>query len=526
MIRKTGRNYKEYAKKEIEDAKYSRDFVKPLKEYMSRKDTRRGILVTGLRSTGKSTGVYQATIDFLSDKIYFISPTSREDSLSKAQVLDDIRQENYDLIFIDEYSWLKNFSDGEDRLAGYLAGKAKEGVKVIITGTDSTKIHGLLNTEFIHRAIQLNTTYFSYDEYCRLYELDKNDSSMKKYLTKGGIFENHACESFGSMGNYIKTAIIENLASYYPQYGKDVIEAAVYKIFYECICKNYTKNADKVPIYSDGRSIAYADYLENFGVKIDVEIRPQILNEIFNELNEIGVVDVLSDIQLSGRRRAYITNQTISAQMTKCIYDLNELPERYLGDLFEASVVCHEYNQYISDINSPYEMYYAEDRKSSYEIDFVLCDKRKAYLFECKLNNNDNMRLNDTASILKDEIKNKLGDRDLAGRYVIYQGKDKYQRINDCDIVYTNNWDIDFESFDKYVNKLKTPLSREENILGNRILKATKSAAEYNKAHGYAESTNRSESVVNKDDETMISSYDRKCSGVVERNKIENSCNT
>ncbi len=459
MIFKEGQEYKDFAANEIyeNNIKKCRDFANILKkDYVFRDNTRRGVLITGLRSTGKSSGIYQATVDFPSDKIFFLAASSKEENLSKDEVLKKIKEKDYDLIIIDEYSWLKESEEGKDNLAAYLAGKAGEGVKVIISGTDSTKIHALLNTDFIHRAEQLNTTYFSYDEYCRLYELKKNGESMKDFLIRGGIFENHASETYGSMREYIKTSIIENLGVYYPQYNKELIEAAVYKIFYECICRSYTKSINR-PIYNRGNNniLKYEDFLENFGIRTDIEIKHTILKEIFHKLEEIGVVVVLEDIKLNNRERAYITNQSISAQLTKCVYDIDKLPEAYLGDLFEASVVCYEYMQYVFHKNSPFKMYYAETRKSDLEIDFIICDNRKAYLFECKLDDNDNMELNDTASILKDSVRDLLGDRDLAGRYVIYQGNDKCLEQKGCTLVFTNNWNIDFEEFKKHVEKLK-----------------------------------------------------------------------
>jgi hypothetical protein len=466
MIFKEGQEYKKFAVNEIHEnkIKHCRDFSDILrKNYVFRDNTRRGVLITGLRSTGKSSGIYQATVNFPSDRIFFLAVSSKEENLSKYEVLSKLKEKDYDLIIIDEYSWLKENNGEKDILAAYLAGKAGEGVKVIISGTDSTKIHALLNTDFIHRAYQLNTTYFSYDEYCRIYELDKNDKSMKEFLTCGGIFENHAYETYGSMKEYIKTAIIENLGAYYPQYNTELIEAAVYKIFYECISKSYTKSID-VPVYNSGKGnrLIYEDFLENFGIRTDIEINSAVLKEIFYKLKEIGVVVILDDIKHSGRERAYITNQTISAQLTKCIYELDNLSETYIGNLYEASVVCYEYMQYAFNKNSPFEMYYAETRKSDLEIDFIICDKRKAYLFECKLNDNDNLQLNDTASILQDKVRNLLGDRELAGRYVIYQGHDKLLEQKGCSVICTNNWDINFEDFEKYVEKFTDELLQNE----------------------------------------------------------------
>lgn len=449
LIFKEGQEYKDFAENVIREnnIKNCRDFSSVLKkDYILRDNTRRGVLIVGLRSTGKSSGIYQATVDFPSDRIFFLAPSSREENISKDEVLAKLKEKNYDLIILDEYSWLKESEEEKDNLAAYLAGKAGEGVKIVISGTDSTKIHALLNTDFIHRAEQLNTTYFSYDEYCRLFELKKNDESMKDFLTRGGIFENHASDTYGSMRGYIKNAIIDNLGSYYTQYDKELIEAAVYKIFYECICKSYTKSIE-IPVYNRGNNniLKYEDFLENFGIRTDVEIKSNVLKEIFHKLEEIGVVVVLGDIKLNNRERAYITNQSISALLTECIYDMDKLLESYWGELFEASVVCYEYMQYVFPKNSPFKMYYAETGESDSEIVFILCDNRKAYLFECKLSANNNMQLNDSVSILQDRVRNLLGDRELAGRYVFYQGQDKCIEQNKQVVVYTNNWDIDFE---------------------------------------------------------------------------------
>ena len=134
---------------------------------------------------------------------------------------------------------------------------------------------------------------------------------------------------------------------------------------------------------------------------------------------------------------------------------MNELPENYLGNLYEATVVCHEYMEHVYEKNSPYEMFYAETRKSDCEIDFILCDDRRAFLFDCKMNDNDDITVKDTASIVSDKVSNLLGDRYLCGRYIIYQGKEKWTEANGRDLVCTSNWDIDFANFQTHLLSLK-----------------------------------------------------------------------
>ena len=122
MIFKEGQEYKVFAANEICDnnIKHSRDFSDILKnDYILRNNTRRGILITGLRSTGKSCGIYQATVDFPTDKIFFIAASSREENLPKDKILAKLEENEYDLIIIDEYSWLKEDEYENDKMRNF-----------------------------------------------------------------------------------------------------------------------------------------------------------------------------------------------------------------------------------------------------------------------------------------------------------------------------------------------------------------------------------------------------------------------
>jgi hypothetical protein len=63
------------------------------------------------------------------------------------------------------------------------------------------------------------------------------------------------------------------------------------------------------------------------------------------------------------------------------------------------------------------------------------------------------MVLPDSASIVKDIIPNLLGDRDILGRFVIYQGKDKVLTANGMELYCTNNWDVPFERFQRLIEE-------------------------------------------------------------------------
>jgi predicted AAA+ superfamily ATPase len=460
MLVQKGQDLRAFIDEKTEEITNSRDFVSQIESYMGRK-TSRGVLVTGLRSTGKTVGILQGIKGCSFDKMIYVSPLSRDEQVTKEQVKRVLEEYNADVIVVDEYSWIKG-DDEDDTLSAYLSAQAQMGKKVFVTGTDSCTVFALNNKDFIHRAININTTYFSYDEYCRVYGQKQCADSMEQYLLNGGIFENHILNSFESMKYYIRTAIIENLASYYQRYDKELIKAAIYTIFYDSVCNLYSKKDKEraVPLYkfdTVSRELSYEEYLEEFGIDPSLSIPLSVLREVAGELTNIGVVVVLDDLRRPNKQRSYITNQAITAQMTKCIYGVSKLDHAYIGHLYEASVVCNVYMKYLYKTDSFYKMNFLEGRtnQTDYEIDFILSNSDDAYLFECKYDDNSQMKISDKASIVKDIIPNLLGDKSVQGRFILYRGEEKCGTANGYDLVFTNDWSVKFSEFKKMLEELK-----------------------------------------------------------------------
>lgn len=431
-----------------------RDFVTEVRAYQKTKGEK-ALLVTGLRSTGKTIGILQG-ID--SSNAVYICPLSKN-SISDIEVIDLLKDKNCSTIVIDEYSWIKNEKDNIDVLAQYLAGLLKTGTRVIITGTESTIVHKLKNTDFIHRAYEIHTNYFSYNEYCRLYGKQKNAETMDEYLANGGVFDIHINKTFGTMRDYIQNAIINTLTSYYPEFNEDMVKAIVYTIFYECICNSkHFDNNKTAPVYSYKQSLSYEEFLDNFGIKTDIIMDKGVFNEVAAQLEELRIIVKIEDLRLPKHYRTYITNQALTCKLIECIYGENIMNTSHKGFIYEASVVCDAYFHK----NPSCTIKYLEGRKNGidYEIDFILIENKEAYLFECKHSNSNTYLLNENASLVKDIIPNLLGSKDIdvLGRFVVYQGEEKYQDINGFDVVYINDWDIitkNYRDFDSIVKKLK-----------------------------------------------------------------------
>ena len=62
---------------------------------------------------------------------------------------------------------------------------------------------------------------------------------------------------------------------------------------------------------------------------------------------------------------------------------------------------------------------------------------------------------------MKDIIPDLLGDKDVLGRYIIYQGKDKALKSNEKDVIYTSDWGIEFTKFEELLAKYS---NESENV--------------------------------------------------------------
>lgn len=287
----------DYIKAETIGISAPRDFVSKVQEYLQ-SIGRRVLLVTGLRSTGKTIGILQGIED--TDTAY-ICPAYKGccNVQDMKLLLSEITASN---IVIDEYSWITD-KDGE--LANYIAGLNKLGKKIILTGTESAVIHGLQSSELIHRAIEIHTNYCSYDEYRRLFNLEKTPDSLLKYLQTGGIFESRIEENFGSMKNYIQNAIIDNIASFYPEADKEQVKMSVYTYFYNCITENYKPVS--LPVYNYNRNaLSYEEYLEDFGIRTDIKLDDFVFKNVSDILESLQIAIKIRDLRINSHTRTYI----------------------------------------------------------------------------------------------------------------------------------------------------------------------------------------------------------------------------
>lgn len=415
---------KAYCEQEVNPNWEERFFVQHIREY-SDSHLRKVLLIGGLRGTGKTVGILQA---LPLDKMFFISPDDKY-AMTADEVIALLKDTTKDRIVVDEFSWIK----GYEELAAVLHGLTQQGKRVIISGTESISLEYLKYGDLIHRVKIIHTTYFSFGEFCKVFSRGQNYDSCMEYLKIGGLFEDYVITSFHSLKNYVDKALISNVSAYVQEIDSKLTRAIVYSIFYYSVCDN---SIAKVPVLPLNRK-SYEEFLEDFDIDPSIVIRQQDFNEIADVMTNAGILVKVENLRLRGSYRTYVVNPSITYQLVKCIYDLQELPNAMFGWLYESSCVC-----WLSTLTSDnLKTGYLEGRKlgEDFEIDFVLYDRRSAYLFEYKLSENTNLPQN--ASLVKDVIENVLADKEIVARFVIYNGIDKIETVNGKEVIYTSNYE-------------------------------------------------------------------------------------
>ena len=141
------------------DAKWAkRDFVYEASNYV-RSSLLKALIVSGLRGTGKTTGMYQLAMDF--DALYLCAEKGEQASAEDYARL--LQEADKKLVILDEYTWIQNRKDAF--LDNIVNNCVQHGKKVILTGTESANLESLRHKELIHRAECLHVTRFSFEEF-------------------------------------------------------------------------------------------------------------------------------------------------------------------------------------------------------------------------------------------------------------------------------------------------------------------------------------------------------------------------
>ena len=198
-----------------------RDCFKQLQKYLNSDATDRVCLVFGLRRTGKTTMLRQAVLKMTTEqasKTSYIKAKGTDTMAAMNRDLEKLLELGYENVFIDEVTLMEDFIDSAALFSDIYA---TQGMKIVLSGTDSLGFWFALHQELYDRAITIHTTFIPFREHSRLLGID----SIDEYIRYGGTLrageldfddedvnaEDASFRDDESTRRYIDTAICKNI---------------------------------------------------------------------------------------------------------------------------------------------------------------------------------------------------------------------------------------------------------------------------------------------------------------------------
>ena len=198
-----------------------RDCFSKIQDFLKTPAADKVCLVFGLRRTGKTTLLKQLVLAMNEEEqksaIYIKASTENtiEELNADLKIANKLK---YKYVLIDEITLIEKFIDNAALLSDVYA---VQGMKIVLSGTDSLGFWFAQNEELYDRAVTVHTTFIPFREYSRLLKIDDID----EYIRYGGTlkagetnFEDTDANAFDasfrtdeSTRRYIDTAIAQNI---------------------------------------------------------------------------------------------------------------------------------------------------------------------------------------------------------------------------------------------------------------------------------------------------------------------------
>ena len=162
-----------------------RDCYKKISSYLYGKPADKVCLVYGLRRTGKTTLLKQLILDMKEEdrkQTIYIKARVGETIADLNKDIKLAREKGIKFFLIDEITLLEDFIDNAALLSDVYA---VQGLKFVLSGTDSLGFYFAESEELYDRAVTVHTTFIPYKEHARLLGI----KSIDEYIRYGGTLK-------------------------------------------------------------------------------------------------------------------------------------------------------------------------------------------------------------------------------------------------------------------------------------------------------------------------------------------------
>ena len=162
-----------------------RDCYEKISSYLYGKPADKVCLVYGLRRTGKTTLLKQLVLDMKEEdrkQTIYIKARVGETIADLNKDIKLAREQGIKFFLIDEITLLEDFIDNAALLSDVYA---VQGLKFVLSGTDSLGFYFAESEELYDRAVTVHTTFIPYKEHARLLGI----KSIDEYIRYGGTLK-------------------------------------------------------------------------------------------------------------------------------------------------------------------------------------------------------------------------------------------------------------------------------------------------------------------------------------------------
>lgn len=162
-----------------------RDCYEKISSYLYGKPADKVCLVYGLRRTGKTTLLKQLILDMKEEdrkQTIYIKARVGETIADLNKDIKLAREQGIKFFLIDEITLLEDFIDNAALLSDVYA---VQGLKFVLSGTDSLGFYFAESEELYDRAVTVHTTFIPYKEHARLLGI----TSIDEYIRYGGTLK-------------------------------------------------------------------------------------------------------------------------------------------------------------------------------------------------------------------------------------------------------------------------------------------------------------------------------------------------
>ena len=154
-------------------------------KYLRFRPEDRVLILYGLRRTGKTTMLRQAVLSMTEEeraRTAYVKAKVGETLADVNHDLKELKRRGFKFVLIDEVTLMEDFIDGAALFSDVYCG---EGMKIVLSGTDSLGFWCSVREALYDRAYLVHTSYLSYREHARLLKI----SDVDEYLRYGGMLQ-------------------------------------------------------------------------------------------------------------------------------------------------------------------------------------------------------------------------------------------------------------------------------------------------------------------------------------------------